>query len=50
MYTIYHHPPTNNYVVCGPSYRGNFCDTLEDAIDSCNSKSMFDVFEEHLMN
>ena len=50
MYTIYHHPPTDNYVVCGPSYRGNFCDTLEDAIDSCNSKSMFDVFEEHLMN
>lgn len=49
MYTIYHHPPTDNYVVCGPSYRSNFCDTLEDAIDSCNSKRISDAFKAHLV-
>lgn len=48
MYTIYHHPPTDNYVVCGPSYRSNFCDTLEGAIDSCNSNHVSDAFKAHL--
>lgn len=49
MYTIYHHPPTDNYVVCGLFYRSNFCDTIVDAINSCNSNHISDAFKAHLV-